>query len=338
MILDSHHIMQSRLTRDSSGLDVCRLLLSIFVIWVHSLPWGSLSFTDVIDLARCCMGTFLVISGYLLYRKISTSTSPDSYLNNYITRILTIYLAWAVVYQTVSTVIMLQQDIPVATIIYDGLLGLLLNGTPGNAYQMWYLYLLIFTGLYIKIAMRLTRHYLPLLLTVTLTGRVAGYLCDLYLPGTLFAYIIGLEPLRFIFGSGYYIVLGMIVARYQDTLSENRIIMTAVSIPVSAAAFLAPSIASRLVPALALYWILQSRPGLSARTSHLCRYYSRMLYYSHVLIYMAIGLLMPALSSIVDFTVCFVGTILFSYAIRLLASRHSLLRLLYSPTITYNPA
>lgn len=327
--------MEKRTTPATSLLDIIKLPLTFYVLWVHS----SLS-PDTTALApetwtivsRVAMGIFLTISGFLLYRKLSTSDSPHAYLNHYITRAATVYVVWAVIYLPVtfgaydSTV---YSPSDVVRIWFHGLL----TDSPGMGFHLWYVYMLVFSAIFVKIAWRHTRRPLAWLLALTLAGRVVSYLWN----GPETYAVFGFKPLRFLFTSGYYFTFGMALACYLPWLSSRRRLMAAATVAVLAGAVLAPSFGARLIPFILVYWLLTPDIRLSEEMRKSCRYYSSMMYYSHIAIFWSIAMLLPINNRMLLFAVSVAATLLVAGLLRAASARLPLLRILYAPSRRRQP-
>ena len=321
--------MEKHTTPTTSLLDIIKIPLILYVLWVHSsLSAGTTAIAPEAwtIVSRVAMGIFLTISGFLLCRRLYATDTPHAYLNHYITRAATVYVVWAIIYLPVTLGAYVSAAISPADVVRVWFHGLLTD-SPGMGFHLWYVYMLVFAAIFVKIAWRHTRHPVAWLLALTLAGRVVSYLWDG--PGTYAVF--GFKPLRFLFTSGYYFTFGMALARYLPWLSSRRRLMAAVTAAVLAGTVLAPSFGARLIPFILVYWLLIPDIRLSEETRKSCRYYSSMMYYSHIAIFWTIAMLLPVDNCLLSFAVGVAATLLVSGLLRVASARLPLLRILYAP-------
>lgn len=91
------------------NLDILKYICAVLIIILHLRPF--INFSNELDLAfnniitRICVPVFFVITGYFVAKK---ETGNSNYINDYIKKMIPLYLVWSVIYIPVLVGTMLQ--------------------------------------------------------------------------------------------------------------------------------------------------------------------------------------------------------------------------------------
>ena len=81
------------------GIDVMKLLCALLIVYLHTYnhDWGLIGDWVHINLASIGVPFFFIVSGYFYTRGLQNSANKWNYLQNYLKRVICMYLFWSVI-------------------------------------------------------------------------------------------------------------------------------------------------------------------------------------------------------------------------------------------------
>ena len=144
-----------------NSLDVCKLIMAICVVAIHTQPFANASNSRLYALyslvAAMAVPFFFLTSGYLLGNKLCISSEPQhavAAVNKQLAKIVKMYLIWNAIYLPLAIYGYYLDGNSLFLSIYYYMKGLILIGEHYNSWQLWYLLSSIYALIVISVSLR----------------------------------------------------------------------------------------------------------------------------------------------------------------------------------------
>lgn len=145
-----------------NNLDLFKFIMSIFVVVIHTFPWGNYEnsvFINALDLiTTIAVPFFFLTSGYLLASKFDDPYASErnrDIVARRIKQFVKMYLTWTAIYFPLAIYSYVINDYSVPYSILVTLRKLVFRGENFNSWMLWYLLSTIYALILIWITMKL---------------------------------------------------------------------------------------------------------------------------------------------------------------------------------------
>ncbi|MDR2646844.1 MAG: acyltransferase [Oscillospiraceae bacterium] len=210
----------------ANGIDIVKFVMAVFVIAIHTHPldvfYGTRLFDACTFFFELAVPFFFLSSGYLLFTRHTEDIGKR--LNRSVKRSIKQYLLWSVIYLPTTIYFAVIQKQTAAQTVTRYIYDFFTAGEHANAWQLWYLLVLIYTFSAIRVLIRLKCK----------PQRIAAMAYVLFAAAQWFAFPGSAKLVRATMGF-FYISLGMLFAQSDGNVFLHRL----GSLPVFAASTLA---------------------------------------------------------------------------------------------------
>ena len=145
-----------------NSLDICKLLMAICVVAIHTHPLEHCTIPIVNDMYDSFVGMavpfFFLSSGFLLAQKFDASfTSPKNIavVKKYLQKIIKMYLIWTAAYFPIALYHFISSETGVLKSVLLYIRGFIFVGEQYNSWHLWYLLSTIYALVFIIILLKL---------------------------------------------------------------------------------------------------------------------------------------------------------------------------------------
>lgn len=230
--------VNSQTIRNYGGLDICKLIMAIFVVAIHSGPFEGCENTVWLGIYNAVVSLavpfFFICSGFLLAQKLQYPYSNENsvaIIKGYLVRIIKMYLIWTAVYFPLAVFDYIRKSFTLFDAVKDYFIGLIFVGEHYNSWMLWYLLSTIYALLLILILLKLkvspkviVAVGTVLILLSFAIGKLSQYDGDLPL---ILKAVNRFIPNGRILQGAFYVPIGMLMAQYKIPKIANFVMLIA---------------------------------------------------------------------------------------------------------------